>query len=73
MSIELVDILYQAYHSERGVVVETNDPERLRQKLYALRRENLADFEPLAFVISPLNPGDLWIVKQPQEIVNAES
>jgi hypothetical protein len=69
LSVELIDILYAAYHSERGVVVETNDPERLRQKLYPLRNEN-PDFEPLAFVISPLNPMDLWIVKQPKETIS---
>lgn len=71
MSVELLDLLYAAYHSELGVVVETNDPERLRQKLYPLKKEN-PDFEPLAFVISPLNPGDLWIIKQPKELVNAQ-
>lgn len=64
-----VELLYAAFHSEFGVVVETNDPERLRQKLYPLRKEN-PDFEPLAFVISPLNPQDLWIVKQPKETIS---
>lgn len=67
----LLEILYTAYHSEFGVVVETSDPERLRQKLYPLKKEN-PDFEPLAFVISPLNPGDLWIIKQPKETLDAE-
>lgn len=70
---DLLELLYAAYHSELGVVVETNSAERLRQKLYALRKENLEDFEPLAFVISPLNGMDLWIVKQPKEIMNVES
>lgn len=68
----LVELLYAAYHAEFGVVVETNDPERLRQKLYPLRKEN-PDFEPLAFVISPMNPQDLWIIKQPKEVIDAES
>ena len=66
---ELLDILYAAYHSEVGVVVETNDAEALRQKLYPLRKEN-PDFDPLAFVISPLNGIDLWIIKQPKETIN---
>lgn len=70
--IELVELLYAAYHSSFGVVVETDDPERLRQKLYPLRKSN-PDFEPLAFVISPLNPQDLWIIKQPKETLNVES
>lgn len=68
---DLIELLYAAYHADLGIVVETNDPEHLRQKLYPLRKEN-PDFEPLAFVISPLNPQDLWIIKQPKETVNAE-
>lgn len=71
MTTELLDILYRAYHSELGIVVETNDPERLRQKLYPMRKDN-PDFTCLNFVISPINPADLWIIKQPKEIVNAE-
>jgi len=67
----LLDLLYAAYHSELGICVETNDAERLRQKLYPMRKEN-PDFDPLAFVISPLNGIDLWIMKQPKEIVNVE-
>ena len=70
--IELVELLYAAYHADLGVVVETNDAERLRQKLYPLRKEN-PDFDSLAFVISPLNGIDLWIVKQPKETLIAES
>ncbi len=71
-NLSLTELLYAAYHSELGVVVETNDAEFLRQKLYPLRKENLADFENLSFVISPLNGIDLWIIKQPKETVNAE-
>ena len=69
--VSLTDLLYAAYHSEVGVCVETNDAERLRQKLYPLRKEN-PDFEPLSFIISPLNSIDLWIIKQPKETINAE-
>jgi hypothetical protein len=72
MSVPLLELLYAAYHAEFGVVVETDDPERLRQKLYPLRKEN-PDFEPLAFVISPINPTDLWIIKQPKETVESNS
>lgn len=59
----LAEFLYEAYASTHGIVVETDDPERLRQKLYPLRKEN-PDLHCLAFVISPLNGKDLWIVKQ---------
>jgi hypothetical protein len=60
----LIQFLYDALSSEFGVVVETDDPERLRQKLYPLRKQDPM-FEPLAFVISPLNSRDLWIVRKP--------
>lgn len=60
---DLAELLYQAYASKFGVVVETDDAERLRQKLYALRRGQ-SDFKCLSFVISPFNGTDLWIIKQ---------
>jgi hypothetical protein len=71
MSVELIEVLYAAVHSELGVCVETNDAERLRQKLYPMRKEN-PDFEPLSFIISPLNGIDLWIIRQPKEKLSAE-
>lgn len=63
MSLEYIEILYRASHSSCGLVVETSDAERLRQRLYPLRKEN-PDFEPLAFVISPFNGKDLWILNK---------
>ena len=61
--LPLLELLYAAYNSPFGVVVETSDAEFLRQKLYALRREN-ADFHYLAFLISPMNGVDLWIINK---------
>lgn len=73
MTLDLLEKLYDALRAPLGIVVETNDPERLRAKLYALRRER-QDSDPqlrcLSFVISPTNPGsELWIIKtkQPDE------
>lgn len=63
MSLELTEILYDAARSTFGLVVETNDPERLRQKLYAIRKEDEA-LSPLAFIISPMNGVDLWILNK---------
>ena len=61
----MLELLYEALHSEYGVVVETNSPERLRQKLYPLRKEH-EELSCLSFVISPINPeSDLWILKRP--------
>lgn len=63
MSLELTELLYNALHSRLGTVIETEDPERLRQKLYAIRRGS-EDFTPLSFIISPINGKDLWIVNK---------
>lgn len=62
-NLELTELLYSALHAERGIVVETDDAERLRQKLYAVRRE-CEDFAPLSFIISPMNGLDLWILRK---------
>lgn len=61
--MNFLEILYDALNSEHGVVVETNDPEALRQKLYAFRKDKI-EFECLSFWISPVQPAtDLWIGK----------
>lgn len=58
-----LELLYDGLNAEIGVVVETNDPERLRQKLYSIRKENSA-FACLSFWISPMYPTEnLWIGK----------
>jgi len=61
--LELTELLYDALRTPLGTVIETEDAERLRQKLYAIRRRN-EEFAPLAFVISPINGMDLWIVNK---------
>lgn len=66
----MLEILYSATNADIGIVVETNDAERLRQKLYAVRREFPDDFEHLSFVISPMNGVDLWILNK--ENTNAQ-
>ena len=63
-SIDHLELLYAAVHSERGVVIETDNAEFLRQKLYRLRSEDPA-FADLSFIISPINGIDLWIIKVP--------
>lgn len=61
---ELIAYLYEALSSEVGIRLQTSDPERLRQKLYALRKQD-EDLKALSFVISPTNPtAELWIVKE---------
>lgn len=61
--LELTELLYEALRTPLGTVIETEDPERLRQKLYAVRKES-EDFAQLSFVISPINGLDLWIVNK---------
>jgi hypothetical protein len=61
--LELTEILYDATRSPFGLLVETNDPERLRQRLYTIRRDN-PDFAALSFLISPLNGVDLWVLNK---------
>lgn len=61
---DLLELLYRAYNSPKGIAVTTNSPERLRQKLYAARKVD-PDLASLSFTISPFNPtGELWIVKK---------
>lgn len=63
MSLALMEILYDAIRSPFGLVIETSDAERLRQKLYALRKDN-PDLAALSFIISPLNGSDLWVLNK---------
>lgn len=59
---DLLEILYRALEDPNGSVIATNDAERLRQRLYALRKDNPA-FLPLHFVLSPFTPStELWIM-----------
>jgi hypothetical protein len=63
VNLALTELLYNALRSPFGTVVETDDAERLRQRLYAIRREH-EEFAPLSFVISPMNGVDLWILNK---------
>ena len=56
-------LLYEALGSPIGIIVKTNDAERLRQQLYPLRKAD-PDLAGLAFVISPDNGEDLWILNR---------
>lgn len=59
----MLELLYEATNSKLGIVIQTSDPQRLRAKLYTLRRDN-EDFQCLSFVPSPLVPDHLWIIKR---------
>jgi hypothetical protein len=62
--MNLLELLYEAYRAELGIIVQTNDPERLRQKLYAERKKD-PDLACLSFRISPTSPeSELLIIKK---------
>ena len=62
-NLALTELLYDALRSSLGTIIQTEDPEHLRQRLYAIRKES-EDFAQLSFVISPINGMDLWIVNK---------
>lgn len=62
----MIELLYAALNSELGVAVTTDDPTKLRAKLYTLRKQD-PDLACLSFTISPTAPrSELWIVKNAQ-------
>lgn len=71
MKDRLLELLYSAQHSALGIVVETDNAEHLRQKLYTVRREYEEEFKQLSFVISPMNGADLWILNKEQGDVSS--
>jgi hypothetical protein len=62
----LVALLDRALHSALGIAVRTSDPERLRAKLYATKRElQNPDYEGLLFKPANDRPHDtIWIIKK---------
>jgi len=59
----MIEHLYSALRSPYGIKVKTNNVERLRQRLYTLKKED-PQFSVLSLVPSPLDPEILWIVKR---------
>jgi hypothetical protein len=61
----LLEHLYTAHASRFGVVLAVSDTTRVRQQLYAARRQcGDPELDCLQFRLSPTNPeGELWIVK----------
>jgi len=56
---ELCILLYEAARLPLGAVIETNAPERLRQRLYPL-----LPLTGTSFTLSiPAKVGELWLVK----------
>lgn len=64
MSGVSINLLYEALGSQFGVVLQCDNAEKVRQRLYKLRADHAdPDLECLHLVQSPSNPSHLWIVK----------
>lgn len=56
---------YRALQSPWGIELVCSDPDGLRQKLYAARREAKdTDLDTISLCISPFDPTKLWLVKR---------
>jgi hypothetical protein len=53
--------MWAASREQFGVVVKTNDTERLRQLLYGVRRNNMADFAHLRLTVLD---GQVWVLNK---------
>jgi hypothetical protein len=64
-----LNLWYEALGAQFGVVIQCDGhPDKVRQKLYALRSaHNDPDLESLAVVQSPTNPSQLWIIRRPEK------
>lgn len=65
----LLDLMWAAAHERFGVVVETDNPDRLRQLLYAVRRDHMVDFVNIRLTISD---GKVWILNK-EGLADAET
>lgn len=66
LKAKLETILGEALDASLGIAVKTNDPKRLRQRLYLMqhksRRAGLTTYAGLLFYIA--SPEELWIIKR---------
>jgi hypothetical protein len=64
MKRSLIDYLYEALGTEKGLIVHSDNPLLLRTRLYVERRKDPA-LDALSFVLSPTHPDtELWIVRR---------
>jgi hypothetical protein len=61
---EVTMLLDRAMAEPIGLLIATNDPERLRQKLYAARARAGSRYELLQFRMSPWPEGQLVVCKR---------
>lgn len=59
----LLELWFKALRAKVGIVVKTDNVERLRQKLYTERAQYEGqELDALFLAPSPMIPGELWIV-----------
>lgn len=64
MTPDLAHLLLRASESELGISVTTNNPQLLRNRLYA-ERKKYPEFGGLSFIQPPINPeSTIWIIKK---------
>lgn len=62
---DLAFLLLRAIESPFGIKLSTNNPQVLRQRLYAERRKHGDTFTSLSFLQPPTNPStSLWIIRK---------
>lgn len=62
---ELIGFMYEALQSDYGIYLTTDSPEKLRMRMYKLRQNEVDEsLEAISFVISPVDPRQLWLVKR---------
>lgn len=66
----ILELWYQALPEPFGIVVPTNSPERLKAKLYSVRKNaNDPQLAELMILTSPGNPdGEIWIAHRHVEL-----
>lgn len=70
--LDLNSLLLRASECEVGLIVRTNDPRLLRNKLYAVKRE-FPSFASISIVQPPINPeSTLWLVNKEAKNGTAE-
>lgn len=71
----MLDLWYNALHSQFGIVIQTDNPSLVKQKLYRARSESgdLALGE-ISICASPLNPStEIWLVKKKPDAAQGRS
>lgn len=63
----MLDLWYRALHAPIGIEVSCSDVEKVRQRLYALRREvQDRDLDKISLCQSPFAADRLWLIKRPK-------